>query len=80
MPYDNRYRKFKALCKELAEEPAQEQVRLPKSRKERRRIAREKLLPADRICEECGNYVPNSRSWVVKDNEVMCLRCYRNAT
>jgi hypothetical protein len=48
-------------------------------RAERRREARERLLPADRRCPRCGVVVLESRRWVVVDGVAICLRCWRTA-
>jgi len=47
-----------------------------KPRKERRAIARDKLLPQDRRCPKCMDVKTNSRQWVVMDGKAICKSCH----
>jgi hypothetical protein len=59
--------------RELAEKNKKE----GRPRSERRRIAREKLLPDNRICPACNECVLESNKWAVVDCVATCLSCYR---
>lgn len=49
-----------------------------RSLKERRRDARERMLPRDRRCQYCRHIVLKSKSWVIAGKAKCCLSCYRN--
>lgn len=43
----------------------------------RRQLRRNKALPKNRRCPECGRGpILKSRSWVVKDGKTMCRSCW----
>lgn len=46
-------------------------------RRERRQRNRRKLIPSDWRCPRCNETVVVSRSWVIKENFIGCLSCYR---
>ena len=48
------------------------------SRAERRHVARQLLLPPDRVCPLCGEVKIKSKQWVVLPSSgLMCLSCWR---
>lgn len=88
--YDNSIREFKALCKRLAEgEPDVPKLGRPRGkdfdeslsrvelRKQRRKRERERRLPKDRICPQCGDYKPGSKQWYAVELPAICLACHR---
>lgn len=46
------------------------------SRAERKRIARQALLPKDRICPVCNTVKLNTRQWVITVDETICKSCF----
>lgn len=71
-------RKAYADLKRHAEQLDKPERKAGKSRAERRAIAREQTLPANRTCH-CGRVVLVSRGWVVIKRQSICecLACYR---
>lgn len=69
-------RRGKELSKPIAE------MRKPvKTRAQRTLEARNKFLPADRICPSCFGHYPVSRQWIIEEQEekllVRCIKCSR---
>ena len=50
-----------------------------KPRRDRRAIARRKLIPNDCICPNCGEVVLESNRWVVTKPYAICKSCFQKA-
>lgn len=72
---------LKETLKDLAlndEVASREDARTGLPRAERRRLAREKLLPKNRICPYCSKLKINSKQWIVTpDYGPVCISCNR---
>lgn len=64
-------RDLKRTLEEIRREP-----RVGRPRSERRREARERKLPLDRRCPECGRVRLRSRQWVCVDGVAKCKSCW----